>query len=329
MGKQDKAEKEYPAKSSVEYEQQEKARRDAGRYTLGEAAAIIARETGEDVSIWRDKLGCAAFDRALKVYMPGGNVRREYISPASRSVYMHHGVWKLVVKFDYEEAYWYNLNTLLGAQGMPINLNTGMPINKFPEPAALAAKMKTVHVINPSGDTSESLDVFRSMVKLTADEVSIAFVGDKTESGMGANNMLEISARGKTSRVALAALDLVDRRRGELNRQGVILLGMAQKNKLTRTDPIAANMTRLRKVFHEHLGISDDPFYHYQKSAGWEPRFKIDDKRGVADERALREAEHRTDSLEELTERGTQFRDTSENDAAADWLKDNDPDVTA
>lgn len=56
--------------------------------------------------------------------------------------------------------------------------------------------------------------VFRAMEKLTADEVSMTFVGDENESGMG-NNMLEISARGVTRRVPLAELDLVDRRNSQ------------------------------------------------------------------------------------------------------------------
>lgn len=179
--------------------------------------------------------------------------------------------------------------------------------------------------------------VFSSMEKLTIDEVSIAFVGDKSEFGIGANNILEITARGELRRVALAALDLVDRRRGSLNSQGIILLGMAQKKRLPHANKIAAQMTRLRRVFHKHLGISADPFNHYRQGVGWEPLFKIVDKRGAADERAKREAERKTDSYEQINESGEKFSDIhqahhhfeSENDLANDWLKKNDPDVSA
>lgn len=179
---------------------------------------------------------------------------------------------------------------------------------------------------------------FLAIKNLTADEVSIAFIGDKAESGLGANNMLEISARGVTRRVALAALDLVDRRRGGLNSQGIILLGMAQKEKLMRTDPHAAKMTRLRKVFRKHLGINDDPFEAYRGVAGWVPRFSIVDKRGAADERAKQEAERRTYSLDQFNEFADRFAgadqshqsldsDDSENDDADEWLKNNDTDA--
>jgi hypothetical protein len=206
-------------------------------------------------------------------------------------------------------------------------------------------------VDNPAGDSKAGgaaqgisgnpCDVFLAMKKLTADEVSITFVGDKTEYGIGTNNLLEISARGETKSVALAALDLIDLHRRSLNSQGTILLGMAQKKKLTSIGSNKKIISRLREVFRKHMGISSDPFDLYRKGAGWEPRFKIYDKRGAADKRALREARRTTVSLEELTERGTQFGDTNqthqsfnsendtENDAAADWLKDNDPDAPA
>lgn len=90
-------------------------------------------------------------------------------------------------------------------------------------------------------------------------------------------------------------------------------------------------------MFSHHLGISSNPFTPYNKSVGWEPRFKVYDKRGSADKRALRDAERRTVSYEHLMAIGEKVGDTSqthesykfENDAAADWLKDNDPDMPA
>lgn len=175
-------------------------------------------------------------------------------------------------------------------------------------------------------------DVFLAMENLAASEVSIAFVGDKAESGLTANNMLEISARGETRRIPLAALDLVDRRRGTLNSQATILVGMAHKKTLTRTDEKnAQKMTRLRKVFRKHLGIQSDPFDPHQPGIGWQPRFAIVDRRGVADERAKREAERRTSSFEKITdaaqfaENGKQDRPFEDDDDTADeWLKNND-----
>lgn len=178
---------------------------------------------------------------------------------------------------------------------------------------------------------------FLAMENLVANELNIAFVGDQSESGLGANNMLEITVRKETRRIALAELGLVDRRQGTLNSQGVILLGMAQKKKLTHSVKNAAKVKRLRDVFRQYFGVNGDPFERYRKGAGWVPHFKITDKRGAADERAKREAERRTDSYEELIERGDNFTapDQSqehfddEDDAASAWLKDNDPDAPA
>ena len=149
--------------------------------------------------------------------------------------------------------------------------------------------------------------------------------------------MLEICARKETRRVALAALELVDRRGGSVNSQGVVLLGMANTKNLPHSGANAAKMKRLRDVFRAHLGIKADPFEPYRKSAGWVPRFKIADKRGAADERAKREAERRTDSYEQLNERGDRFADfgqshqsfDDENEPGAQWLKNNDPDSPA
>ena len=173
-------------------------------------------------------------------------------------------------------------------------------------------------------------NIFLAMENLDASELTVTFVGDKSETGLAANNMVELCARNETRRVALGVLELVDRRRGSVNSQGVILLGMAQKMPLIRTGKIAATMTRLRKVFRDHLGISTDPFEPYRKGAGWVPLFTIADNRGAADKRAKREAERRTVSYDELVESGGQFADTNQqdqfcdsDDAAANWLKEN------
>ena len=177
--------------------------------------------------------------------------------------------------------------------------------------------------------------VFLAMQKLVAEELSIAFVGDRAESGLGANNMLELSARKQTRRVALATLQFVDRRKGGLNSQGAILLGITRGKRLTYTPSNATKMKRLRDALRKHIGLTGDPFEPYREENGWVPRFEILDKRGAADERAKREAERRTDSLDQLVERGSQLASSGlspqgfddENDAADDWLRKNDPDV--
>ena len=158
----------------------------------------------------------------------------------------------------------------------------------------------------PSAATQPNA-IFLAMENLLASELTMAFVGDRGESGLGANNMLEISARGETRRIALAGLNLVDRRRGCLNSR-------------------------------VHLGINKDPFEAYRKGRGWVPHFRISDKRGAADARAKREAERRTESFEDLTERGNSFANSGrsersfnddDDDAASAWLRENDPDARA
>ena len=153
--------------------------------------------------------------------------------------------------------------------------------------------------------------VFRGMKNLMGDQLTIAFVGDKPESNtsIGANNMLEISACNETRLVPLAALNLVNRQNGGLNGEGMILLGFTKYKHLPRSNAKATKMTRLRNIFKEHLGIKSDPFFPCREGVGWEPRFKIEDRRGAAEKRAKREAEHKTMSLDEMNERGEMIGD--------------------
>ena len=163
-------------------------------------------------------------------------------------------------------------------------------------------------------------------------QLSIAFVGDLSDTGLGANNMLEISARKTTKRVALASLDLLDRRQGGPNHQAGILLGMATGLRLTYSGPNAAKMKRLRDVLRSNLGLASDPFQPYRSTDGWVPHFAVVDRRGAADERAKREGERRSESLDALAERGAplhQAQDShsgfeSEGDDADAWLQEND-----
>lgn len=163
---------------------------------------------------------------------------------------------------------------------------------------------------------------FKEMTNLTAGELELAFVGDKGESGLGANNMLEVSARGKTRRIALAALDLVDKRNGSPNGECGVLLGLTEGLKIIKTGANTQKLKRLRHVFLHHFGIFKDPFEPYMATTGWVPLFKIEDRRGLADVRAKKEAEERMVSLDQLHEQGIQQRERSVNDAD-DWMKKN------
>lgn len=179
-------------------------------------------------------------------------------------------------------------------------------------------------------------EVFRGMKNLSATELTMIFVGDKDEHGLGANNVLNISARGETRCIALSAIDLVDRRHGRLNKPCGILIGMAQGRVIKHTESKARLISRLREIFRKFFGINSDPFSSYQKSTGWKPHFKIIDNRGAADRRAREKAERYTDSFEYLSRRKEkQIYDKNselfgaedpesfeeENDAAGEWIK--------
>lgn len=208
--------------------------------------------------------------------------------------------------------------------------HAGEQLPESPRSAADTASPPAEIASAPS--LSRPCEAFLSMPNLRADELTITFVGDKADSGLGANNMVEISARNTTRRVALAALDLVDRRKGGPNSQAVILLGMATGRRLASSQPNSTKMMRLRGALRGSLGITGDPFQPYRANDGWMPLFAVSDKRGAADARAKLEAERRMESFDELEERGTnghQHQESprsfiSEGDAADAWLQENE-----
>ena len=186
-------------------------------------------------------------------------------------------------------------------------------------------------------DKTDPCVAFRDLRDLAASELNIAFIGDRDDTGLAANSMLEISAREITKRVPLAAIGLLDRRTAGPNSQAAILLGMASGLRLTHSVANAAKMTRLREIFRRNFGLVSDPFETYRKNEGWVPHFVVVDRRGRADERAKREGERRTDSFEELIDRGAPFQEACDldrsyddlSDAAGTWLKQKDEDRSA
>ncbi|TSA09630.1 MAG: hypothetical protein D4R79_13380 [Comamonadaceae bacterium] len=197
-----------------------------------------------------------------------------------------------------------------------------------PELETLVAKMEPATVNGTAKVTGDSdlCAVFRELKNLDVSEFSIAFVGDKEESGTGINNMLEISAREVTRRIPLASLELVNRHKasGGLNAVGLILLAMTKNKVIGKTDENEKSVSRFRAIIKKKLGIVGNPFEPYRQGVGWAPLFKLADKRGAADARAKHDAERRTQSLDELKENGIEFSDaSSENavDPADEWMK--------
>lgn len=174
--------------------------------------------------------------------------------------------------------------------------------------------------------------VFQMMKGLDASEISIAFVGERTENGLTGNSQLEIKARGETRRASLAEMQLVDHRSGALNKQAAILIGISRGEAPKQSTKNSKSVSRIRELFQKRLGVRADPFEPHRKGIGWEARFKVIDLRGAADRRAEKEAERRTISLECVAEdqlaapdRSGQLR-TTDTDDADRWLQENDPD---
>jgi hypothetical protein len=150
---------------------------------------------------------------------------------------------------------------------------------------------------------------FLEMPRLSASEVSIAFVA-----GDSGGVMLEVAARKFTRRITLAELGLFDRRKGDMNMQGVLLLGLAQGQRIKTADQkMAKRIERLRKGLMSALGIKDNPII-YQDDLGYSPVFQLTDKRLAADQRSKREAERRTVSLDELQESGVELATCTDED---------------
>jgi hypothetical protein len=126
----------------------------------------------------------------------------------------------------------------------------------------------------------------------------------------------------------------MDRRTGAVNSQGVVLVGIATGRKLPASNENSAKLSRLRKLFRSNFGV-DEPFFPYNPKEGWSPRFQIVDGRGATDERARRDAERRSVSLEQYLESGARLNahlisedpSEQEGDDADRWLRENDPTV--
>jgi len=101
------------ASRQAQYERQEEDKRDAGRYTLREAADLLEKQGGERAGGMLKKLTQAVRDGSLQVYEPGKQARYQCD----------------MVRDNYEESYWDDLNYWLNASEPRIAW-------RFPKPAA-------------------------------------------------------------------------------------------------------------------------------------------------------------------------------------------------
>ncbi len=198
---------------------------------------------------------------------------------------------------------------------------TGDTVAVSDAPAATVAPVQTIEpavalsgasVVSNKGD-------WPAMSNLAWGEISIAILGGKYESetGLGANSLLLISASGETTRPALAQLNLTDKRTGNPTSDCVILVALAEgteKRKVTTSDK--KNPTRIKRLSAElrkYFHIEGSPFVC--EGGVYAPAFSLTDNRGKADERAERDASMRMVSADRLKEEG---RELSDNGTDAD-----------
>jgi hypothetical protein len=111
---------------------------------------------------------------------------------------------------------------------------------------------------------------------------------------------------------------------GKLNKKGEILYRLCRQEKYRPSShPSGANkktMSELRTCLKKMTGLIDDPFFGFNPSDGWKPRFKLKNVEHEANKRAKHQAYH-TGYHE------NEFRDYEpEDDDADDFLRDADPD---
>ena len=135
------------------------------------------------------------------------------------------------------------------------------------------------------------------------------------------------------------AFDLIDLRtgKGNLKRSGAILLDMAIKKRTT--DPqYKKHLSKLRTKLEKALGIEGNPFATTQDPNRHRPIFALIDGRNKADQRARERAERSLQSFNEnsprhnlsgrltddLSNREEEYPFDGDEDAAAEWLRENE-----
>ncbi len=158
-------------------------------------------------------------------------------------------------------------------------------------------------------EVGDPLAKFQNMEDLQANEISLSFLF---------NNLMEISARGVKRKVPCASLGLLNKHTGNLNKQGVILLGFAQGKTPSKTE--SKTVSRVRDIFKTLLGVKADPF-----QTDWMPHFIITDNSDAPDKRAAKDAKlvaYNDDALSHVDTEYTFNQD--EDDPASEWLEQHD-----
>lgn len=109
---------------------QEERKRKEGRYSLEEAARLIAVDCGEDEELMLAKLVTAAGSGSLSTYMPDRKAKNEYVSKVGR--------FKVPDTF-FDECYWHDLNTWLTDNEPKVKYKFAGPLPELSKPQDLGS----------------------------------------------------------------------------------------------------------------------------------------------------------------------------------------------
>lgn len=135
---------------------QDTERRDAGRYTLREAADAISAGTGERRKAVLTRLIAAARNNELPMYKPGSNLRLRYAEPYRASA---------VCDF-YEEARWDELNEWLEQREKHVS-------HRFTDPSTVSAQLPEVPVAPAPIPSQSNVRPWVVEARRLADEIGL------------------------------------------------------------------------------------------------------------------------------------------------------------
>ena len=129
--------------------------------------------------------------------------------------------------------------------------------------------------------------------------------------------------KGKLVREHFREIGLMGERKSVPNALGVTLIRLSQGAKFpigrTAEAKDKTALSKLRGALKKLTGISSDPFYPFNEGDGWKPRFRVEDKRTSADDRAKKGAI--AVSFDEQCHGAKDYED--ETDEAQDWINNN------